>query len=136
MSGGVATGMRHMRDFQWPRRGRLLLVAAITAALALPGPPVRAQTTAPPISSAAQLFTCCTDPELQDRLFEEAAASGARYVRVDVELHGIFGAAGSSDHPAWDNLDAMIERARRHGVQVLGLIRGTPLWLSSCPQRP
>ena len=33
---------------------------------------------------------------LQDRLFEEAAASGAEYVRVDVELHGIFAAAATS----------------------------------------
>ena len=111
----------------------LILAALLSAALALPA---TAQAEPAPISSAAQLFTCCTPPALQDRLFEEAAASGARYVRVDVELHGIFGAAGSRDHPDWRNLDAMIERARRYGVRVLGLIRGTPVWLSSCPDRP
>jgi hypothetical protein len=108
------------------------LVAVVSAALALPG---TARAEPAPISSAAQLFTCCTPPALQDRLFEEAAASGASYVRVDVELHGIFGATGSRDHPNWRNLDAMIERARRYGVRVLGLIRGTPVWLSSCPNR-
>jgi hypothetical protein len=111
----------------------LILTALVSAALALPA---TAQAEPNPISSAAQLFTCCTPPALQDRLFEEAAASGARYVRVDVELHGIFGATGSRDHPDWRNLDAMIERARRYGVRVLGLIRGTPVWLSSCPNRP
>jgi hypothetical protein len=111
---------------------RVLVLVAVVAALALPASPARAA--AAPISSAAQLFTCCTPPALQDRLFEEAAASGARYVRVDVELHGIFGT--EADHPDWDHLDAMIARARRYGVQVLGLIRGTPIWLSSCPGRP
>jgi hypothetical protein len=107
-------------------------LVAVVAALALPASPAHAAE--PPISSAAQLFTCCTPPALQDRMFEEAAASGAVYVRVDVELHGIFGAG--ADRPDWDNLDAMIARARRYGVRVLGLIRGTPIWLSSCPRRP
>jgi hypothetical protein len=111
-----------------------VVVAAVAAAPALRAAPARADPA--PISSAAQLFTCCTPPALQDRLFEEAAASGARYVRVDVELHGIFGAAGGRDRPDWRNLDAMIDRAQRYGVRVLGLIRGTPLWLSSCPRRP
>jgi hypothetical protein len=110
----------------------LILVAVVSAALALPG---TARAEPAPISSAAQLFTCCTPPALQDRLFEEAAASGARYVRVDVELHGIFGASDSRDHPRWGQLDAMIERARRYGVRVLGIIRGTPVWLSTCPNR-
>jgi hypothetical protein len=123
--------MRHIRAFEWPPPV-LLLVAVVSAALAMTA---TARGDEAPISSAAQLFTCCTPPALQDRLFEEAAASGARYVRVDVELHGIFGATGSRDHPDWRNLDAMIERARRSGVQVLGLIRGTPVWLSSCPNR-
>jgi hypothetical protein len=117
--------MRHMRAFGCPPLAGLLLIAVF-------GVPA-AHASEAPISSAAQLFTCCTTPALQDRLFEEAAASGARYVRVDVELHGIFGATGSRNHPDWRNLDAMIERARRYGDRVLGLIRGTPLWLSSCP---
>jgi hypothetical protein len=112
---------------------RVLVLVAAVSALALPA---RAHATTPPISSAAQLFTCCTTPALQDRLFEEAAASGAQYVRVDVELHGIFGAPGGRDDPDWHDLDAMIGRAQRYGVHVLGLIRGTPLWLSSCPRRP
>lgn len=110
--------------------GRALLLALV-AALAVAAP---ARAEPAPVSSAAMLFTCCTPPALQDRIFEEAADSGARYVRVDVELHGIFGE--SADRPQWQKLDSMIERARRHGVRVLGIIRGTPLWLTSCPDRP
>ncbi len=90
---------------------------------------------AAPVSSAAQIFTCCTDAALQERLFSEAEASGAEYVRVDVELHGIFGSPDGAD-PDWSRLDATVERARRHHLRVLGILRGSPPWLSTCPDRP
>jgi hypothetical protein len=105
---------------------RALLLAGLSAALASAAP---ARAEQPPVSSAAQLFTCCTPAPLQDRMFEEAAASGAQYVRVDVELHGIFLENGKTD---WSRLDAMIERSERYGVKVLGLIRGTPAGMGSC----
>jgi hypothetical protein len=105
---------------------RALLFAGLSAALASAAP---ARAEQPPVSSAAQLFTCCTPGPLQDRMFEEAAASGAQYVRVDVELHGIFLENGKTD---WSRLDAMIERSERYGVKVLGLIRGTPAGMGSC----
>jgi hypothetical protein len=98
--------------------------------VALPASPAEAA----PISSAAQLFTCCSPEALQERIFSEAEASGAEYVRVDVELHGIFGAA--RDRPDWSHLDRMIELARRHDIKVLGIILGAPGWLSSCPDKP
>jgi hypothetical protein len=104
--------------------------AAAPAGAAEPGGEPRT-----PISSAAQLFTCCTSGPLQERLFGEAAASGAEFVRVDVELHGIFDAGGTRERPNWTRLDEMTARARRHGVRLLGIIRGTPTWLSSCPER-
>jgi hypothetical protein len=104
---------------------RLLVIAAVCAGVA--APPAHA---AAPISSAAQLFTCCTPAALQDRMFAEAAASGAEYVRVDVELHGIYGAG--PDRPDWSRLDRMIELARRHDLKLLGILRGSPLWLSGC----
>ena len=87
-----------------------------------------------PISSAAQLFTCCTPAAFQDRMFAEAKAGGAEFVRVDIELNGIFEAEGSRDHPDWRAFDAMLARAESHGVRVLGLLRGSPTWLSDCPE--
>jgi hypothetical protein len=105
-------------------------LAILVLVVALPASPAAAA----PISSAAQLFTCCTPEALQERIFSEAEASGAEYVRVDVELHGIFGAAGSRDHPDWSHLDRMIELAQGHDIKLLGIIRGTPGWLSSCPR--
>jgi hypothetical protein len=117
--------MRHLREFQWP----LTLAALAAALLTALADPQTSKADEPPVSSAAQLFTCCTPAALQDRMFEEAAASGARYVRVDVELHGIF---ADADKPDWSRLDAMIERSKRYGVKVLGLIRGTPSSMASC----
>src|SRR5215208_1509355 len=102
---------------------RLAILAAIAFA-------VPASAHAAPVSSAAQLFTCCTPEPLQDRYLAEAAASGAEYVRVDVELHGIF---GTPDSPDWSHLDRLIELAKGHDVTLLGIIRGTPPWLSDCP---
>ena len=107
----------------------LLLIAAVCAGA------TAAPAAAAPISSAAQLFTCCTPEALQARMFSEAEASGAEYVRVDVELHGIFGAA-DGDPPDWTHLDRTIALARAHRVKVLGLIRGTPGWLSTCREKP
>jgi hypothetical protein len=99
----------------------LLVLAAVVAA------PARAEE--PPVSSSAEMYTCCTPAALQDRVFGEAADSGATYVRVDVELHGIFQANGKTD---WSHLDAMIARSKRHGVKVLGLLRGTPADMAGC----
>jgi hypothetical protein len=110
----------------------LLLVAAVCASTAAAAAPAAPAAEAP-TSSAAQLFTCCSPEGLQERLFEEAEASGAQYVRVDVELHGIFGA--SADQPDWTHLDRMVELAKRHHVKLLGILRGTPAWLSDCPDR-
>jgi hypothetical protein len=110
-----------------PKRLAALIAVLCASATATPA-------AAAPISSAAQLFTCCSPEALQERIFSEAEASGAEYVRVDVELHGIFGAG--PDRPDWSHLDRMIALARGHDVKVLGIIRGTPGWLSSCPDKP
>jgi hypothetical protein len=108
---------------------RLLLLVAAFCATAVPAQAA----VAPPVSSAAQLFTCCSPEPLQERLLSEAEASGAEYVRVDVELHGIFGAGG--DRPDWSRLDRLVELARAHDLKLLGILRGSPGWLSSCPER-
>jgi len=106
---------------------RLFTLVAVACAGATATPAAAA-----PISSAAQLFTCCTPEALQERYLSEAEASGAEYVRVDVELHGIFGTEGSPD---WSHLDRLIELADSHHLELLGIIRGTPSWLSGCRSR-
>jgi hypothetical protein len=81
------------------------------------------------------VHTCCTPPAMKERIYAEAAASGAEFIRVDVELGGIFEGAGSRERPDWRALDEMIALAERHDLRVLGLILGMPSWLSSCPER-
>jgi hypothetical protein len=106
-------------------------LAVLCAALAAAPAAARADETAP-ISSAAQLYTCCSPAGLQERMLSEAADSGAEYVRVDVELHGIFGAG--PDQPDWSRFDRMVSLARKYDVKLLGILRGSPLWLTSCPE--
>ncbi len=106
-------------------------LAVLCAALAAAPAAARADDAAP-ISSAAQLYTCCSPAGLQERMLSEAADSGAEYVRVDVELHGIFGAG--PDQPDWSRFDRMVALARKYDVKLLGILRGSPLWLTSCPE--
>jgi hypothetical protein len=106
----------------------LLVTAALLCAAAAPAQ-------AAPVSSHAMVHTCCTPPAMKERIFAEAAASGARFIRVDLELGGIFEAAASRDRPDWRGVDEIVRLARRHDLEVLGVILGTPGWLSSCPQR-
>jgi hypothetical protein len=110
--------------------GRCVIAIVLLAAAAAPAP---AAAEAPPLSSAAQLFTCCSPEPLEQRLLAEAEASGAEYVRVDVELHGIF--AAGRDRPDWSRLDRLVELARTRDLKLLGILRGSPGWLSSCAER-
>jgi polysaccharide biosynthesis protein PslG len=106
----------------------LLLPAAALCAAYAPDPAEAA-----PVSSHAMVHTCCTPDAMKERIFAEAAASGAEFIRVDVELAGIFGGGGG--RPDWRALDGVMALAERHDIAVLGVLLGIPGWLSSCPER-
>jgi hypothetical protein len=110
---------------------RVVIVSLL--AVALGGAADRAD--AAPISSHAMVYTCCTATPMKDRIFAEAKASGAEFIRVDVELNGIFEGPGTRERPHWGGVDVIAELARRHDLKVLGIILGTPTWLSTCPER-
>jgi hypothetical protein len=109
---------------------RLLSVMLPAVALFTAAGPARAEQ---PVSSHAMVHTCCTPAAMKERLFAEAKASGADFIRVDVELAGIFGSEGG--RPDWRGLDGVIDLAERHDLEVLGVILGVPGWLSTCPDR-
>jgi hypothetical protein len=92
---------------------------------------------AAPISSHAMVYSCCTPPELAERIFAEAAATGSEYIRVDVQMTDVFEKEGGRlvEEPDWSGLDRMTELARRHGLKVLGILLNPPSWLTSCPAR-
>jgi polysaccharide biosynthesis protein PslG len=107
---------------------RLLSVVLAAAALCAAAAPAKAA----PVSSHAMVHTCCTPAAMKERIFAEAATAGAEFIRVDVELGGIFDAEGNPD---WRGLDGVIALAERHDMEVLGVILGIPSRLSSCPER-
>ena len=111
---------------------RLRLIAALACCMPAAG---NAEADAAPVrvSSHAMVHTCCTPPAMQESIFAEARASGAEFIRVDIELGGIFTAPEAA--PDWRGLDRIIELARRHDLRVLGLILSVPAYLSSCPER-
>ena len=92
---------------------------------------------AAPISAHAMVHTCCTPDAMKERIFEEAEAVGADFVRVDVEMSAIFeGPAGKEgDEPDWEQLDDSLERARDHDLRVLGVLLAPPAYISTCPER-
>ena len=96
-----------------------LLLAGCLAALALAAPAHAA-----PISAHAMVHSCCTPEPLKERVFSEASELGADYIRVDIELSGIFASADAS--PDWSGLDSIVELAERHRVRILGLLLAPP----------
>ena len=79
------------------------LLAWAPAAAAAP-PPARPGA---PVSAHAMVHTCCTPPAMKERIFAEAKAMGARFIRVDVELSGIFGGPRRTT-PDWTRLDEVL----------------------------
>jgi hypothetical protein len=102
--------------------------AAVVALLAA------APAEAAPVSSHAMVYTCCMPAATKERVFAQAGASGAEFIRVDVELNGIFEGTGSRERPDWRHLDEVIRLARHQDLEVLGLVLGVPSWLSDCPE--
>ena len=103
-----------------------LLLWTLAATAAAGPPPVRPGA---PVSAHAMVHTCCTPLELKERIFAEAKAMGARFIRVDVELAGIFG-GGSAGPPHWARLDEVFELSRRYELPVLGILLSPPTQVS------
>ena len=92
---------------------------------------------ASPISAHAMVYTCCTADATKERIFAEAEAVGADFIRVDIEMSGIFkGPRAASREPDWTHLDAVMALARKHRLQVLGLLLAPPAYISTCPGGP
>lgn len=111
--------------------------AATLLAIAIGALTSAAPAQASPISAHAMVYSCCTPSPMKERIFAEAKALGASYIRVDVELDAIFGDIGGAkrDEPDWSGLDEIEALSQKHGLPVLGILLAPPGYVSSCPDR-
>jgi hypothetical protein len=109
-----------------------LLLAVALGVLAVASP-----AHASPISAHAMVYTCCTPDPLRERIFDEAEAVGADFIRVDVQMSAIFQRPNGKqrNRPDWTHLDQVLELAREHHLHVLGLLLAPPAYISTCPDR-
>jgi hypothetical protein len=116
-----------------PTRGSVCAaVGALLAAFLIAAPaPAHAAKTTRQIGAHAMILPGMPAPVI-DRLFASAAGAHIGIVRADVWPAAIF--ANSEQQPNWDSLDVVRDSARRHRIDVLGLLEGMPRWLGVCPQ--
>ena len=96
-----------------------------------PGAPIRS--VASPYSAHSMIYTCCTPGPQMERSFAAARASGAGFVRLDVNLRGIFTARqGRPRRPDWRGVDRVAAVARRYQVPVLAVLTHVPDHITRC----
>ncbi len=73
-----------------------------------------------------------TDPfSAEQVMFEQAQASGASMIRLDLELAGVFG--DPDGRPDWGWLNQYVSLAGLYHLRVLAIIDGTPAYMAACP---
>ena len=85
------------------------------------------------VQSHSMIHTCCTPDADRGSLMAAAKASGARIVRLDVEVHGIVIPSPGGYRHDFSKLDEVIALGRRHGIRILGILSGTPAGMEACP---
>jgi hypothetical protein len=86
-----------------------------------------------PVQSHSMIHTCCTPEADREHLIAAAAASGARIVRLDVEVHGIVQWTPHGHRYDFSKLDRVVSLGRAHGIRILGILSGTPAGMTDCP---
>ena len=93
---------------------------------------VLAATAAPPagateIGAHSQLHACCTTADMREQIFRAAEAGGARSIRLDIEMNGVFtiGPFGIVFRD-WSKVDAIRALSRRHELPVTAVLIGSP----------
>jgi len=126
-----------LHSIRFPRCRWLLAAFGLIAALSVALVSAADGSGAGPYSAHSMTYTCCSPLGQRQQAFVEAKAMGAAYIRVDVELNGIVErSADGTVTLDWTHLDEVTALSRKVGLPVLGIIRGTPGFLSSCPGSP
>lgn len=103
-------------------------------AAANPPPRGRAITGTPaPYSAHSMVYACCTPVAQKERAFAAAKANGAGYIRLDVNLRGVFAVrSGKPRRPDWSGLDQIAVLARRYNLPVLAILTHVPDNIARC----
>ena len=112
-------------------RHRIVALLALATAL---GPGAAGARAELPVQSHSMIHTCCTPASDRGTLMAAAKASGARIVRLDVEVHGIVVPTPEGYRYDFSKLDEVIELGRAHGIRILGILSGTPSGMEDCPR--
>ncbi len=109
------------------RRGFAIAAVVLAVAAAPPAAP------AAEIGSHSQLHACCTDPQVREAIFRHAKAGGARSIRLDIELNGVFtpGIFGIIFRN-WTKVDAVRALSRRYDLPVTAVLIGSPVAAPGC----
>jgi hypothetical protein len=103
----------------------------IVAALALtPAGASSAPVTTPRLGSHAMLETSMP-PATVDGLFRATRRAHLGAIRFDVLAATLF--PDGAGRPQWQSLDLYRAETRRHGLDGVGILWGTPWWMASCP---
>ena len=72
------------------------------------------------------------DAQTRERVFDGVAATGARWVRVDMPWAWVEadGPTLEHGHGHWGGLDSIVNAADRHGLKLIGIVGFTPEWAS------
>jgi hypothetical protein len=91
---------------------------------------------ATPYSAHSMVHSCCTPFAQKERMFSEAKAMGARYIRLDIALDEVFDVwTVEAPEPQWRGVDEIVGLARRYRLPVLAVMIGTPAHISTCRER-
>jgi hypothetical protein len=114
-------------------RYRAVAVLTLVIAFGLAAPAAASAVAARPVQSHTMIHTCCTPEADRGTLMAAAKASGARIVRLDVEVHGIVYPTPEGYRHDFSKLDEVIALGRSHGIRILGILSGTPSGMEACP---
>lgn len=91
---------------------------------------------AAPYSSHSQIYACCTDPVTMDTMFREAKASGAAFIRVEIEINGIAPDSDDLSLRDWLGSDLVAQLSQRYQLPVDGVLVGVAHDDTMCPDQP
>lgn len=111
---------------------RLPTILAVVFALALWAVPAAHARPAVDIAAVAMHPWQVQTPEARERIFAGIAATGVRWVRIDmpwswVEEHG---PTVRNGHGSWSQIDAIVAAADRHRLKLIPILAYTPRWAS------